>query len=147
MESYFQKFKRIIGSLLGKRVDYDKAYWYQCVDFARWYCKEAWYPIGTFSGSAWMGWVKGSPFDGSWRRIKNDRIEIFPEPGDIVFWGPTKWNPYGHVAVAGEGSTPIVLNIIEQNAGSGNGDGVGKNAIKTRSTNYIGCVGWYHHIS
>ena len=39
----------------------------------------------------------------------------------------------------------IQLNVIEQNAGTGNGDGKGGNAIRKHTYDYINpkCVGWY----
>lgn len=143
-ESAFQKFTRIISGWIGKSSDYDKMYGAQCVDFARQYCKDAGYPIGTFSGSAFNGWKTWSPFDTSWVRIKNDNPNTYPSPGDIVFFWPTRTNPYGHVAVADKWCTYSILNIIEQNAGSGNGDGRWSNAIKRRSTSYVNCLGWFH---
>jgi hypothetical protein len=51
-----------MNKLLGKSVDYDKAYGSQCVDYARWYANEIGHPINTFSGSAYNGWTKMNPF-------------------------------------------------------------------------------------
>ena len=71
-----------------------------------------------------------------------------PKEGDIVFLNKTPSNPYGHVAVAGEGCTGSKLVLIEQNAGTGNGDGKGGNKITQREIKYNDpkrgiCLGWY----
>ena len=47
---------------------------------------------------------------------------MIPNPGDIVFFDKTSKNPYGHVAIAWAGSNANELQIVEQNAGTGNGD-------------------------
>lgn len=71
MLSAFQKLTAYLNSWLGKKVDYDKAYGNQCVDWAREFARvSAMNPIGTFSGSAINGWLTGSPFkDTRWKRI------------------------------------------------------------------------------
>lgn len=144
MESYFQKFTRTINKWIGKRVDVDNYAGFQCVDFARQYCAELWTPIGTFSGSAFNWWKTGSPFDYKWKRVVSTSWTI-PSAWDVVFFAPTKNNPYGHVAIADNECTETVLKIIEQNAGSWNWDWKGNNAIRKRTTNYINCLGWYTH--
>ena len=146
IESAFQRFTRIIKGWVGKSVDYDKAYGAQCVDFARQYAKDSGYPIGTFSWSAYNGWKTWSPFNNTWIRVTRDGSN-FPIPGDIVFFAPTPKNLYGHVAIAHNNCNAKTLIIIEQNAGSGNWDGKGSNAIKITTTSYNGnrgvCVGWF----
>jgi len=142
MLSYFQKFTATISNWLWKTADYDRAYWAQCVDFARQYCSDIWFPIGTFSGSAYNWWKTGSPFDAKWKRVQRQGGN-FPSPGDVVFFVPTANNPYGHVAIADNGCTKDILKIIEQNAWSGNGDGKWNNAIRKRTTTYSLCSWWY----
>lgn len=133
---------------IGKIVDYDKAYWYQCIDFSRQHAKDMWNPIWTFSGSALNGWLTGSPFIGTkWERVTNTTTAI-PKEGDIVFLDKTASNPYWHVAVAGEGCTGSKLVLIEQNAGTWNGDGKNGNKITMRAIKYNDpkrgvCLGWY----
>lgn len=72
MLSAFQKITRYFTSWLGKKVDYDKAYGNQCVDWAREFARSSTMnPIGTFSGSAINGWTTGSPFKGTrWKRVE-----------------------------------------------------------------------------
>lgn len=133
---------------IGKIVDYDKAYGYQCVDFARQHAKDMWKPIWTFWGSALNGWLTGKPFIGTkWERVVNT-VTAVPKEWDIVFLNKTPSNPYGHVAVAGEGCTGSKLVLIEQNAGTGNGDGKNGNKVTLREIKYNDpkrgiCLGWY----
>ena len=133
---------------IGKIVDYDKAYWFQCVDLARQHAKDMWNTIWTFSWSALNGWLTGSPFVWTkWERVTNTTTAI-PKEWDIVFLDKTASNPYWHVAVAGEGCTGSKLVLIEQNAGNGNGDGKNGNKITMRAIKYNDpkrgvCLGWY----
>ena len=142
MLSYFQKFTASINKWIGKKSDIDGQFGYQCTDFARQYCADIGTPISNFSGSAYNWWKTGSPFDSKWKRVQRQGNN-FPSAWDVVFFVPTATNQYGHVAIVDNGCTPTVLNIIEQNAGSGNGDWKGNNAIRRRSTNYSLCAGWY----
>jgi hypothetical protein len=118
------------------------------VDFARQHAKDIGSPISTFSGSALNGWLTGSPFVGTkWTRVTNTTTAI-PKEGDIVFLDKTIDNPYGHVAVAGDGCTGSKLVLVEQNAGNGNGDGKNGNKITMRAIKYNDtkrgvCLGWY----
>ena len=133
---------------IGKIVDYDKAYGYQCVDFARQHAKDMWNSIWTFWGSALTGWLTGKPFIGTkWERVVNT-VTAVPKEWDIVFLNKTTSNPYGHVAVAGEGCTGSKLFLVEQNAGTWNGDGKNGNKITLREIKYNDpkrgiCLGWY----
>lgn len=72
MLSSFQKVTAFLNSWIGKRVDYDNAYGYQCVDWVREFAKSfTKHPIGTFSGSAINGWKTGSPFvNTKWKRVE-----------------------------------------------------------------------------
>lgn len=149
METAFQKFTRIINWWIGKNADYDKQYGSQCVDFARQYASDAGYPIWTFSGSAFNWWKTGSPFDKSWKRVVKTSLN-YPNPWDIVFFEPTRTNPYWHVAISDKWCSATLLCIIEQNAGSGNWDGKWANAIKRTNTTYNGsrwvCPWWFTKI-
>lgn len=121
-----------IKKWLGKRVDFDGGFGYQCVDWARQFSKEVFADLGTFGGSAYNGWTKG--FGERWERTYY-KAGLFPTIGCIVFLGKTKANPYGHVAVSGE-STKDSLVLIEQNAATGNGKGLGGDAITQRTITY-----------
>jgi len=133
---------------IGKITKENEKLWAQCVAWAKKFALEQGNPIWTFSGSALNGWLTGSPFVWTkWERVTNTTTAI-PKEGDIVFLDKTASNPYGHVAVAGEGCTGSKLVLIEQNAGTGNGDGKNGNKITMRTIKYNDpkrgvCLGWY----
>lgn len=138
----------IIKKWLWLNVDFDGVYDKQCVDWSRQFAKDMWNPIWTFWGSALNGWLTGKPFIGTkWERVVNT-VTAVPKEWDIVFLNKTPSNPYGHVAVAWEGCTGSKLILIEQNAGTWNGDGKGGNKITQREIKYNDpkrgiCLGWY----
>ena len=128
------KHKEFVDKYLWGKVDYDGVYNFQCVDIARQYCKDTWNEIWNFSGSALSGWTTWSPFNEKWQRVTLDPKNP-PKEGSVIFFDKTKSNPYGHVAIV-DSSTPTGVTIIEQNAGTGNWDGKGSNAIKRTSLSY-----------
>lgn len=115
MLSTFQRLTSYIRSMLGKSVDYDKAFGAQCVDLVRDYAdKSMGRKIGTFSGSAINGWNTGSPFVGTqWRRVRYKK-GLLPNSGDIVFFAPTRVNKFGHVAIVSSADLSSVT-VLEQN--------------------------------
>lgn len=139
---------QIIKKYVGKHIDFDKAYWAQCVDLVRQHAKDTGHPISTFGGSALNGWLTGAPFVGTqWKRVTNTTTAI-PKPWDIIFLDKTPNNPYGHTAIALAGCTGSKLVILEQNAGTGNGDGKGANKTRIAEIKYNDkargiCLGWY----
>jgi hypothetical protein len=147
---YFN-YKSMLATIkkwLWKTIDYDKVYNMQCVDWSRQFALEQGNPIWTFWGSALTGWLTGKPFIGTkWERVVNT-VTAVPKEWDIVFLNKTTSNPYGHVAVAWEGCTGSKLVLIEQNAGTWNGDGKNGNKITLREIKYNDpkrwvCLGWY----
>ena len=69
----------------------------------------------------------------------------------MIFFAETSVFKYGHVAIV-DTATADALTVVEQNMGSGNGDGLGNNAITRRTVYYRGnpnrpnVVGWYTYI-
>ena len=133
---------------IGKITKENEKLWAQCVAWAKKFAEEQGNPIWTFSWSALNGWLTGSPFVWTkWERVTNTTTAI-PKEWDIVFLDKTASNPYGHVAVAGDGCTGSKLVLIEQNAGTWNGDGKNGNKITMRTIKYNDpkrwvCLGWY----
>ena len=84
-----------IKKYLGKKVDYDKAYGYQCVDLYRQYCEEV------------LNVPQSPRIEGAADIFKNPgKLTAVPESttadysaGDILIWGPTDTNKFGHVAI------------------------------------------------
>ena len=117
-------------------VDYDGSFWFQCVDWVRQYCKERWYPIESFLGSAIMWWDTWHPFDKTWKRIEYTWLNS-PSEGDIIFWSEKRCK-YGHTAVANRFCNPFLLRYSDQN-GTWNGD-----VIQPRWSSYKNMLWWYH---
>ena len=142
--------QKIIQKYLGKRYAESRELGHQCVAWAKSFAREMGYPIAGFSWSALKWWQTGSPFSAEWRRVENTPQAV-PKPGAIIFFDATKANPYGHVAVVESASSKLLI-IIEQNAGSGNGDGLGMNAITRNTVGYTAsgsrgkCLGWYEYV-
>lgn len=102
--SLYRTYKRVIASLLGKTVDYDKAYANQCVDFIRQYAKDMWCPITTYGNATdfikkWL-WP-------NWERVQEWQV------ADIWILQASKNLPYGHIFVVESISDKVY--VIEQN--------------------------------
>ena len=116
-------YKDFAQKRLGKRVDYDGRYWFQCTDLAKQYIDE-----GLEFGKIWPLWnakdMPNNPFFSSWEKIKGTKNLM---QGDIII---SSHGQYGHVAVVDH-----VLNgkvyVLEQNgSGKDSGSGLGANAIR-----------------
>ena len=121
-------YKDFAKKRLGKRVDYDKQYDYQCTDLAKQYLFEVlrFEKIGALGNAKDM---PNNPFFSSWEKIKgmNNIMQ-----GDIIIRSKGK---YWHVAVVDH-----VLNgkvyVLEQNwSGKDSGSGLGANAIRIQPYN------------
>lgn len=122
----YQQFK---AEWLGRRIDYDKVYGYQCVDLILEYLKEVYGIPSGVSGNAIDYWNRPSPallahFD----KVAGSQAN----QGDIVVLNGLAGNPYGHIGICdSEDGTNVA--ILEQNGADGNGSGVGGDAIRTRA--------------
>ena len=119
-------YKNFAQKRLGKRVDYDGAYWFQCADLAKQYISEAleFGKIGALGNAKDM---PKSPFFANWEKIKgmNNLMQ-----GDII---RRSKGEYWHVAVVDH-----VLNgkvyVLEQNgSGKDSGSGLGANSIRIQA--------------
>ena len=133
--------KDILKKHMWWRVDVDKAYWYQCVDWIRMY--------STYRGreipNRWNAidlWEKWLGKD--WKKIPKSLLN-YPSEGDVVVWDKTWWGWYGHIAICWKFCNPLVLRTVDQNAGSGSGDGLGKNSISPFFRGYKWVVWWFHY--
>lgn len=132
---------------LGKKVDYDGLYGYQCVDLAKQYMKEV-HAIepGIFGWSALTWYESGTPFSNNpaaWKKVAY-ASGLTPSTGDIIFRGPSGSNTYGHVAVVDSMVDASKVQVIEQN-GLGWGTGTGKDAIRKMTYPLKGSLGRYRH--
>lgn len=116
-------------------------WWAQCVSFIQFYAKQRGWAI-TKRGNAidlWKSWLWPR-----WKRIESKPTNM-PQEGDIVVWNEKWWGWYGHIAVANKLCSPMTLRTVDQNAWSGNGDGLGKNAINSFFRTYSGVLWWFHY--
>lgn len=135
MESYFQKFTRIVNNWLWKRVDVDGVYGAQCVDWARQYTNEAWRPIIN-RGNAIELWNKG--LWGNWKKVEY-KPWLKPSAWDVVLFN---FKPYWHIAIADNSSDWASVWVIEQNR-TATGTGLWKDAISKGRYSYWVVLGWF----
>ena len=111
---------------LGKKIDYDWAFWAQCVDLAKLYCEEV---LGM--GKIWaLGNAKDIPnnpiFRKDWEVLKGTTDLM---QGDIIIRTKGK---YGHIAIVDHIAGGKVY-VLEQNwSGKNSGNGIWPNAIRVQ---------------
>lgn len=135
----YDEFKK---ERLGKRYKENDILWYQCVALVKLFCRYVHnIKLKNFWGSALVGRETGSPF--VWMPYARIKYEngLYPPRWAIVFFDKTDKNKSWHVAIAGR-SYPDKLYVVEQNAGNGNGDWLGQNAIKVTNRKYKWEVVW-----
>lgn len=108
------KLYEFVNKYINTKIDFDNAFGYQCVDVFRQYCKD----------------VLNIPHTGSVNGAKDlilnyeklplemkyfNKIELYPRYGDVIIWGETKSNKYGHVAIVLSNSGDKEVLIFEQN--------------------------------
>lgn len=130
------KFNTYKNVRIGSCVDYDGAYWYQCVDLMRHYAQYAEYPPITNRWNAIQLWDK---WLWSWYTKVINWINNKPPVWAIVFW--KQWE-FGHVAIAWR-SNYFWMEVLEQNWWSGNWDGRWNNAIRIRKDYFHNCLWWF----
>lgn len=114
-----------INKWIGNRIDYDGVYRYQCVDLILQYVAEVYGLRSGVNGNAIDYWNKPT----ATLLSKFDKVATKePKAGDIVVLNGLPGNPYGHIMLAINSTTGL-----EQNGSSGNGSGVGGDAIRTRA--------------
>ncbi len=99
--------KRFVVTYNGKKVDFDKAYGYQCVDLVRQYCKDV------------LNVEQLPAVEGAKDLINNPgKLKVTHEsyaPGDVLIYGATKSNPYGHVCILVSLLDSDTFIVFEQN--------------------------------
>jgi len=122
----YQTFK---NKWLGKRVDIDGVYGYQCADLVKQYMLECYgIPNGAY-GNAIDYWYNTSPKV----LTKFERVSTTAaRRGDIVIFKGVNGNPYGHIGIADSDAGLINVNTLEQNGSTGNGSGLYGDAIRVR---------------
>lgn len=114
---------------LGKRVDYDSVFNYQCVDLVLQYLAEVHGIRSGVWGNAIDYWTKPTKtLLASFEKVASTAAR----QGDIVVLHGLSGNIFGHIGIATGKSDGGNIEILEQNGSSGNGDGKGGNAIRKR---------------
>lgn len=118
----------------GKFLDFDGINQSQCVDLVKAYFWEV-LKLPPIQGNGKDYW-KDIP---GFKRIPNT-LFAYPKPGDVIVWGATPTNPYGHVAVCNWSWLLPSLGVFEQ---------IGKTEFNPTGTpcrykeyTYKGILGW-----
>lgn len=128
---------------IGKKVDFDNAYWYQCVDLARHYHKAM---FGTdmwpFWWTAWTWWQKFKVSPQFFSTIRVEKYQI-PPVWAIVFFSPQSiGNIEWHVAIVDYCQIwGDKIDVLGQNA-LGWGGGTWWNAIRV-GTYDLSKIAWW----
>lgn len=123
---------QFIRTYLGQKVDFDGQFGAQCVDLYRRYCADV------------LGVPQSPPVEGAKDIISNPgALKVTTENaladytrGDVLVWGATKTNRYGHVAILVSVYNTKYFVVLEQDGFAQ--DGV-KLAFRSRE-NLLGCL-------
>lgn len=99
-------------------MDPDRAYQFQCVDVVDHYAEaifgKPWKEcVGGVGGAKDLPNVAPAEY-WTWTRNDSNRPAQLPAPGDVVVWGGTALNPYGHTAVCASANAGGVT-VVQQN--------------------------------
>ncbi len=118
---------------LGKKIDYDWAFWAQCVDLIKLYCEEV---LGM--GKIWaLGNAKDVPNNPIFRKD----WEVLKGTTDLMQWDiiiRTKGR-YGHIAIVDHIHNGRVYVLEQNGSGKNSGNGIWPNAIRVQPYS----LGWY----
>ena len=123
---------QFIRNNLGKKVDYDGNFGPQCVDLYRQYCKDVLNVPQTPSVEGAKDIIEKP---GSLSVTRESTLADYSR-GDVLIWGPTKSNQYGHVAILVAIYNTKYFIVLEQDGFKK--DGV-KLAFRSRE-NLLGCL-------
>ncbi len=117
---------------LGKKVDYDWSFGYQCFDLARQWLEQIWREQFGSTGSlgARILWIYPSKYS-TIPFIKN-ALGNSPKQGDIVIWDMFT---YGHIAICKKSDNNL-FTVIEQNWATGKWSWLGDDAIRLKQYDY-----------
>lgn len=139
--SHLDNFK---DKWLGKVIDYNNDKSYQCVDAVKEYADSGGNKITTYGNA--VDYARPGGLGNGWVWIPY-KAGMIPPREAIIVWGKPKGylnkKYYGHIAIVGGGNTKDSINTVAQNDATGNGGGVGQDAVSVRIEDYIGCKGWH----
>jgi hypothetical protein len=131
-------FDQFAAKWLGQRVGDDSlvtsreetdATKYQCVSLIKQYVRECYGIEAGAWGNAIHYWTQtNQALLTKFAQVANNEAR----QGDIVILWGVAGNAYGHIGIATGSITSLKLEILEQNGSTGNGTGLGGDAIRTR---------------
>lgn len=130
------KFHEFINKYINRKIDFDNAYGAQCVDVFRQYCKDVLNipHTGAVEGAKdlFLNYDKLPLEVKYFNKIKSSYIS--PRYGDVIVWGDTKSNRYGHVAI-------IISNIGNKKVLVFEQDGFKQDGAKLSVRTIANCIG------
>lgn len=123
---------QFIRTYLGKKVDFDRQFGFQCVDLYRQYCKDVLDIPQTPSVDGAKDIINRS----GCLLVTRESVLADYSRGDVLIWGATKDNKYGHVAILVDVYNTKYFIVLEQNGFTQ--DGV-KLAFRSRE-GLLGCL-------
>ena len=128
------KFHEFINKYINKKIDFDNAFGSQCVDVFRQYCKDVLNipHTGAAEGAKdlFLNYEKLPLEKKYFIQILSDKIKY----GDVIVWGETPTNRYGHVAI-------VVSNIGDEKVLVFEQDGFKQNGAKLSVRTITNCLG------
>lgn len=121
------KLDEFINKYINTKVDFDNAFGAQCVDLFRQYCKDVWNipHTGAVEGAKdlFLKWEKMPLEKKYFKKIPANKAynDTEMEFGDVVVWGETSNNKYGHVAILISKVDEKSILVFEQNGIKQNG--------------------------
>lgn len=136
MKNYWKlpiTFDEFMKGYLRWRVNFDRAFWFQCVDLIRQYWMECFniiLPASWWSAKKWR-------FQNRWKYKKiTNTPEWFPEKWDIIFFDSVPSNPYWHVWIV-TWWWALRAMVLDQNWWVWTATWRWKDSIQVREFNYI----------
>jgi hypothetical protein len=123
---------QFIKNNIGKKIDFDGAHGFQCVDLYRQYVKDV-LKLPQSPGVEGAKDIINAP--GALLVTKENALADYT-PGDVLIWGASKSNKYGHVAILVAIYNTKYFIVLEQDGFKQ--DGV-KLAFRSRE-NLLGCL-------
>ena len=135
VEGVFMTLTQFIKNNLGKKIDYDKEGTPQCVDLARLYFDDV-LEVPQFPPLGINGGAKDIFYKCDSLKKTPDSALADYSRGDVLIWGPTDKNPYGHVAILVAIYNTKYFIVFEQDGFKKDG---AKLAFRCRE-NLLGCL-------
>lgn len=119
----------------GKKLDFDGNKSFQCVDLARFYLRDVW-NVPQFPALGEEGGAKDIIEHPGSLKVTRDSVLADYSRGDLLIWGATDKNKYGHVAILVAVYNTRYFIVLEQ-------DGFKQDGVKLEfrsRENLLGCL-------